>query len=101
MIDCLFKITSYAILLILTGQNKTKIELLHFDGCPSWQIGLENMKAALPAERPDASAELAVALNDDGATLTKFGSNVVVKPLAKTVARIAKSLGVFTKDSVK
>jgi hypothetical protein len=39
-------------------------------------------------------------LNDD-ATRTEFGSNVVVKPIAKMVAEIAKSLGVSTEDSVK
>lgn len=27
-----------------------KIELLYFDGCPSWQTGLENLRRALEAE---------------------------------------------------
>jgi hypothetical protein len=27
-----------------------RIDLLYFDGCPSWQGGLENLKAALAAE---------------------------------------------------
>jgi hypothetical protein len=27
-----------------------QIDLLYFDGCPSWQGGLENLKAALAAE---------------------------------------------------
>jgi hypothetical protein len=32
------------------GETKMKIELLYFDGCPSWQAGLENLKAALQQE---------------------------------------------------
>ena len=31
-----------------------QIDLLYFDGCPSWQDGLENLKAALAAEGMDA-----------------------------------------------
>ena len=31
-----------------------KIDLLYFDGCPSWKAGLENLKAALAAEGIDA-----------------------------------------------
>ena len=32
-----------------------KIDLLYFDGCPAWQSGLENLKAALAAEGQAAS----------------------------------------------
>ena len=34
------------------------IDLLYFDGCPSWQRGLENLKSALSAERIQASIGL-------------------------------------------
>ncbi|MCI0555101.1 MAG: hypothetical protein L0287_29480 [Anaerolineae bacterium] len=59
------------------------------------------MMVVLQAEGLEAPAVLPYALNDDNARRTKFGSNVVVKPIAKTVAKIAKSLGVSTEDSVK
>ena len=35
-----------------------QIDLLYFDGCPSWQNGLENLKAALSAEGIDAEIRL-------------------------------------------
>jgi hypothetical protein len=35
-----------------------KIELLYFEGCPSWQVGLRNLKTALEAEGMEASIEL-------------------------------------------
>src|SRR5919204_79481 len=41
-----------------------KIELLYFEGCPSWQAGLENLKAALRAEHAQAEIQL-VKVNDD------------------------------------
>ncbi len=34
------------------------IDLLYFDGCPSWQRGLENLKSALSAEGIQASIGL-------------------------------------------
>jgi hypothetical protein len=34
------------------------IDLLYFDGCPSWQSGLENLKSALAAEGIQASIRL-------------------------------------------
>jgi len=41
-----------------------QIDLLYFDGCPSWQGGLENLKAALSAEGIDAKIRL-VQVEDD------------------------------------
>jgi hypothetical protein len=35
-----------------------KIYLLYIDGCPSWQSGLENLKAALEAEELEADIQL-------------------------------------------
>jgi ectoine hydroxylase-related dioxygenase (phytanoyl-CoA dioxygenase family) len=35
-----------------------KIELLYFDGCPSWENGLINLKAALREEALPASVEM-------------------------------------------
>ncbi|MCK4900303.1 MAG: hypothetical protein KAS38_16095 [Anaerolineales bacterium] len=32
-----------------------QIEILYFDGCPSWENGLENLKAALEAEGLEAN----------------------------------------------
>ncbi len=34
-----------------------KIELLYFADCPSWKMGLENLKAALTAEKVDENIE--------------------------------------------
>jgi hypothetical protein len=41
-----------------------KIEPLYFDGCPSWQAGLDNLKTALHHEGAAAAIEL-VKVNDD------------------------------------
>ncbi len=41
-----------------------KIELLYFEGCPSWQAGLKNLKTALHAENAQAEIQL-VKVNDD------------------------------------
>ena len=35
-----------------------KIELLYFDGCPSWQTGLKNLKSSLQLERIQAEVNL-------------------------------------------
>ena len=49
-----------------------KIELLYFDGCPSWQAGLENLKAALRLGGLDVSIELVRVTNDADAAERKF-----------------------------
>ena len=49
-----------------------KIELLYFDGCPSWQSGLENLKTALSAEGIDAPVELVKVSDDADATEKHF-----------------------------
>jgi hypothetical protein len=49
-----------------------KIELLYFDGCPSWQSELENLKAALSAEGIDAQVELVNVLDDADAAEKHF-----------------------------
>jgi len=52
-----------------------EIDLFYFDGCPSWQGGLENLKAALAAEGLEASIRLVkVADNDEAARLKFLGS---------------------------
>ncbi|MBI4731516.1 MAG: thioredoxin family protein [Chloroflexi bacterium] len=51
------------------------IELLYFDGCPSWQDGLENLKAALSSEGLQAEIRLVrVESNADAARLKFLGS---------------------------
>ena len=35
-----------------------KIQLQFFDGCPSWQMGLKNLKTALQMEQLDLCVEL-------------------------------------------
>ena len=42
-----------------------KIELFYFDGCPSWQKGLENLELALQAEGLAVPVET-VKVNDNG-----------------------------------
>jgi len=41
-----------------------KIELLYFDGCPSWQEGLRNLQTALHLERLNADVELVKVIDD-------------------------------------
>ena len=49
-----------------------KIELLYFDGCPSWETGLKNLEAALQEEGVTASVEMVKVTDDDDATRLKF-----------------------------
>jgi hypothetical protein len=49
-----------------------KIELLYFDGCPSWEAGLRNLKAALALENIDTSIELIKVESDVDAESEKF-----------------------------
>jgi hypothetical protein len=49
-----------------------RIELLYFDGCPSWQLGLENLKAALAAEGLAADIQLVNIETDEDAVRLKF-----------------------------
>ncbi|MDL1943640.1 thioredoxin family protein [Chloroflexi bacterium CFX2] len=49
-----------------------KIELLYFDGCPSWQSGLQNLHSALKANRLDVPVELVKVLDNDDAARRKF-----------------------------
>jgi hypothetical protein len=49
-----------------------KIELLYFDGCPSWEAGLANLQAALSEENLSASIEMVNVADDDAATRLKF-----------------------------
>jgi hypothetical protein len=52
--------------------NKIKVELLYFDGCPSWQSGLQNLHSALDANGLDVSVELVQVLDNDNAARRKF-----------------------------
>ena len=49
-----------------------QIDLLYFDGCPSWQGGLENLKAALSAEGIDAEIRLVQVEDDAEAARLRF-----------------------------
>jgi hypothetical protein len=49
-----------------------KIELLYFNGCPSWQAGLENLKSALKREGIEAQVELVKVEDDEDALRFKF-----------------------------
>jgi hypothetical protein len=52
-----------------------RIDLLYFDGCPSWEGALENLKTALEAESLQADIRLVkVEDNDDAARLKFLGS---------------------------
>jgi hypothetical protein len=52
-----------------------EINLMYFDGCPSWQRGLENLKAALKDEGMDAKIHLVrVEDNAEAARLRFLGS---------------------------
>ena len=49
-----------------------KIEILYFDGCPSWETGLKNIKAALQEEGLSASVEMVKVMDDDDVARLKF-----------------------------
>jgi len=49
-----------------------KIELLYFDGCPSWETGLKNLEAALQEEGITASMEMVKVEDDSSAARLKF-----------------------------
>lgn len=49
-----------------------KIQLLYFDGCPSWQSALRNLHAALKAYGLDVSVELVQVMDNDDAAQRKF-----------------------------
>lgn len=49
-----------------------KIELLYFDGCPSWQAGLQKLTAALRAEDIQAAVELVKVSDDAEAEAKRF-----------------------------
>ncbi len=49
-----------------------KIEFLYFDGCPSWEMGLKNLEAALLEEHLSASIEMIKVNDDDEAAQLKF-----------------------------
>ena len=49
-----------------------KIDLLYFDGCPSWESALENLKAALTADGQEAEIRLVKVEDDAEAVRLKF-----------------------------
>mgnify|MGYP001351484549 CR=1 FL=1 len=49
-----------------------QIELMYFDGCPSWEGALENLKAALAAEGLQAEIRLVKVEDNEEATRLKF-----------------------------
>ena len=52
-----------------------KIEVLYFDGCPSWENGLKNLEAAMQGEGLSASVEMINVKDDnDSARLKSLGS---------------------------
>ncbi len=56
-----------------------KIQLLYFDGCPSWETALHNLKAACALEGLPAEIELVEVRDDDDAARLRFlGSPSIV-----------------------
>ena len=52
-----------------------KIDLLYFDGCPSWEGGMKNLMAALESEGVEAEINL-VSVNDEAqAARLKFSGS--------------------------
>ena len=49
-----------------------KIELLYFDGCPSWKSGLQNLEIALREEELTASIDKVKVTDDEDAKRLKF-----------------------------
>lgn len=48
------------------------IDLLYFDGCPSWQIGLENLRQAIEAEKLSTEIHLIEIKTPEQAQAEKF-----------------------------
>lgn len=49
-----------------------KIQLLYFDGCPSWETALQTLKAACALEGLDWPIELIEVRDDDDAAARRF-----------------------------
>lgn len=49
-----------------------KIELLYFDGCPSWESGLKNLQIALQEVGISTSVEMVKVETDEDADRLKF-----------------------------
>lgn len=49
-----------------------KIELLYFDGCPSWMSALKNLHTALKSDGLDTSVELVQVMDNEDAARRKF-----------------------------
>lgn len=49
-----------------------RIDVLYFDGCPSWQTGVDNLRAALHAEGLDWPLALVRVSDDDEAQRLHF-----------------------------
>ena len=49
-----------------------KIELLYFDGCPSWENGLQNLQTALQEDGISASVKMVKVETDEDAARLKF-----------------------------
>lgn len=49
-----------------------KVELLYFDGCPSWQGGLKNFEEALSLEGVKADIDLILIESHDAANKERF-----------------------------
>ena len=49
-----------------------KIEVLYFEGCPSWQTGVENLNAALKLEGLSWPVEMVVVQDDEDTQRRRF-----------------------------
>ncbi len=49
-----------------------KVELLYFDGCPSWETGLKNLESALQEEGITASIHMIKVNDEEEASQQKF-----------------------------
>ena len=53
-------------------RNTMKIEVLYFEGCPSWQTGVENLNATLRLEGLSWPVELVEVQDDEDAQRRRF-----------------------------
>ncbi|OGO09880.1 MAG: hypothetical protein A3K46_02555 [Chloroflexi bacterium RBG_13_60_9] len=49
-----------------------RIDMLYFDGCPSWKGAMENLQAALSSEGREADIRLVEVADDEEAARLKF-----------------------------
>ena len=71
-----------------------KIELLYFDGCPSWENGLKNLEAALQEEDLSVPVELVKVIDEPSDTAPPPDMPVPAVTVTEELAKLALAIAV-------